>query len=251
MNSNYKIEIRNLNFKYDENSQILKDINIKIKENQFITVVGPNGGGKTTLLKLIAGILKYDSGEIIIDGKPNHRYSSIGYVPQQSKFDSKFPITVYEVVLSGRIKPFGYYSKKDKEIADKSIEDVGLKDYKNKSFSDLSGGQRQRVLIARALATEAKILLLDEPTSNIDTEVGKNLRILLKKLNKTMTIILVTHDIGFVMDSTDRVFCINRTAIEHPVDADFSKIISAAYNEECVMVRHDIKTNDYNGGKDE
>lgn len=248
MNDNYKIEIKNLNFGYKGNSEILENVNIRIKENQLITVVGPNGGGKTTLLKLIAGLLKPDSGQIIIDGKPNYKYSSIGYVPQQNRFDNKFPITVYEVVLSGTIKPFGHYTKQDRASADKSIEEVGLQEYKDKPFNDLSSGQQQRVLIARALATNAKILLLDEPTSNIDAEIGKNLNALLKKLRKTMTIILVTHDTGFVTDITDRVFCINKTVVEHPLDADFSKIISAAYSKESVMVRHDIHTDGDDGG---
>ena len=251
MNDNYKIEIKNLNFGYKKNFKILENVNIRIKENQLITVVGPNGGGKTTLLKLIAGLLKHDSGQIIIDGKPHYKYSSIGYIPQQSQFDNKFPITVYEVILSGTIKPFGHYTKQDRATADKSMEEVGLQEYKDRPFSDLSGGQKQRVLIARALATNAKILLLDEPTSNIDAEIGRNLNVLLEKLSKTMTIILVTHDTGFVMNITDRVFCINKTVVEHPLDADFSKIISAAYSKESAMVRHDIQTDGHDGGRHE
>jgi zinc transport system ATP-binding protein len=241
MEENYKIEIKNLNFGYKGHPSVLENVNVKIKENQIITVVGPNGGGKTTLLKLITGLLRPDSGEILIDGKPCSKYTSIGYVPQHSHFDGKFPITVYEVVLSGRIRPFGYYNKKDKLVADKCIEEVGLNEFKDKAFSALSGGQKQRVLIARALATEAKILLLDEPTSNIDSEIGRNLNSLLKRLGSRMTIILVTHDTGFVTNITDRVLCINRKVVEHPVDSNFSDIVSSAYSSQSVLVRHDIE----------
>lgn len=243
MKEKYKIEIKNLDFAYKGQNKVLENVNVKIKENQIITVVGPNGGGKTTLLKLITGLLKADTGEILIDGKPHYGYSSIGYVPQHSHFDSKFPITVYEVVLSGRIRPFGYYRKEDKATAKRAIEEVGLKDFADKAFHALSGGQKQRVLIARALATKAKILLLDEPTSNIDSEIGKNLNSLLKKLSSKMTIILVTHDTGFVTSITDRVLCINRRVVEHPVDSNFSDIVASAYSNQSVLVRHDIEIN--------
>ncbi|HPO49118.1 MAG TPA: metal ABC transporter ATP-binding protein, partial [Spirochaetota bacterium] len=152
---NDQIVIKNLSFAY-KNIPVLQNINLSIKKSQIITIVGPNGGGKTTLLRLIAGLLTPDRGDILINGKPARRARGvIGYVPQKSQFDSKYPITVFEAALSGLVKPFGFYSKEDKLKAEKMIEYVGLESVKNKSFSALSGGQSQRMLIARALISDA------------------------------------------------------------------------------------------------
>jgi zinc transport system ATP-binding protein len=239
-----------MNFRYENSKEVLKNINMNIKARELVTIVGPNGGGKTTLLKIIAGLIKLESGEILINGEKRKKNSEIAYVQQHMNFDNKFPITVYEVVLSGRIKSFGSYSKKDKLKAEQVIEEIGLTEYINRSFNDLSGGQKQRVLIARALAAEAKILLFDEPTSSIDFEMEKNLNSLLKKLSEKLTIILVTHDTGFVANITDRVFCLNKTIVEHPIDVNFDNMISSAYSSHSALVRHDIRIGE-DGDKNE
>lgn len=234
-----KIIINDLSFSYGNNI-ILKDINLTIGENQVITIIGPNGGGKTTLLRLIAGLLIPDKGKILINGNPpKFHHGHIGYVPQHSHFDNKYPITVFEVVLSGLVKPFGFYSRTDKFKTEKIIEFVELESVKNKSFNSLSGGQSQRMLIARALVSDADILLLDEPTSNIDSSNEKSLGIFLKNISKKMTILIVTHDTGFVSTITDRVFCINKKIVEHPIDSNFSEIISSSYSMPTKIVRHD------------
>ncbi len=234
-----KIIIDDLSFSYGKNT-VLEHINLNIEEHQIITIIGPNGGGKTTLLRLIAGLLIPDKGKILINGyPPQYNFGHIGYVPQHSHFDNKYPITVFEVVLSGLIKPIGFYSKADKHKTEKMIELVGLESVKNNSFNSLSGGQSQRMLIARALISDADILLLDEPTSNIDSSNEKNLETFLKNISNKMTILIVTHDTGFVSSITDRVFCVNKKIVEHPIDSNFSEIISSSYSTSTKIVRHD------------
>lgn len=247
-----KIVIENLGFSY--NSQpILEDISVTIREKEIVTIIGPNGGGKTTLLRLILGLLKPREGFILIDGqRPNLMQKKMGYVPQYVNFDKGFPITVFEIVLSGRIKKFGFYSGTDKKRAEAALEKVGLTSIKHEPFSILSGGQIQRMLIARALVTDADLLLLDEPTSNIDPAAGDSLNTLLKRLNEKMTIVLVTHDTGFVANITDRVLCINKKLVEHPIDSKFSKIVASAYSGQSALVRHQtLLSHEHGDSKDE
>lgn len=237
---NTKIAIKNLNFSYD-NYPVLQDVNVSIRKGEVVTIVGPNGGGKTTLLRLILGLLKPESGTVLIDGYPSKDNKNIGYVPQYMYFDRKFPISVFDVVLSARLRAFGFYSKMDKIVAAESLEKVGLLSIKNKMFSNLSGGQTQRVLIARALATNTDLLLLDEPTSNIDYRTNRDINFLIEQLKKQgMTVLLVTHDTGFVNNITDRVLCVNRKLVEHPFDDNLNSIVSASYSRENKIVRHDI-----------
>ncbi|MDA3901508.1 MAG: ABC transporter ATP-binding protein [Spirochaetes bacterium] len=234
-----QIVINDLAFSYG-NQTVLENVSLRIKENEIVTIIGPNGGGKTTLLRLIAGLLNPDKGIILVKGKPpKHNHGVIGYVPQHSHFDNKYPITVFEVILSGLIKPFGFYSKEDKITTEKMVEYVGLESVKNRPFDSLSGGQSQRMLIARALVSDAHILLLDEPTSNIDSSSENSLRNFLKDISKKLTVLIVTHDTGFVSGITDRVFCVNRQLVEHPIDSSFSQIVSSSYGLPTKMVRHD------------
>ncbi len=233
------ISISNLYFSYNT-CPVLVDVNLDIYKKEIVSIVGPNGGGKTTLLRLILGLLKPKSGTILVNGKqPEESSKKIGYVPQRAHHDNMFPITVFESVLSGRVKPFGFYSKSDRIKAEEALAEVGLIDFIKEPFRNLSGGQMQRALIARALVTEAEILMLDEPTSNIDPSAGESLNSLLKKLNEKMTIILVTHDTGFVANITDRVLCINKTLVEHPVDGNYCGTIASVYDDRPLLVRHE------------
>ncbi len=234
-----KIILDKVSFSYNTH-KVLEDVSMTVDEHQIATILGPNGGGKTTLLKVILGTVKPQSGRVLIDGQPPQTLQKkIGYVSQHPDFDPKFPITVFEVVLSGRVKRFGFYSKEDRETAAGALEEAGLSGFRDQPFNELSGGQKQRMLIARALASEMQILLLDEPTSNIDFSAEKRLHELLSQLSSRLTIILVTHDTGFVNNITDRVFCVNRTLVEHPIDEDFSEIVAAAYGTQAKIVRHD------------
>jgi zinc transport system ATP-binding protein len=240
-----KIELKDVSFSY-EAQPVLSDVSFTIQKGEVVTIIGPNGGGKTTLLRLILGLIAPQKGIVLINGiLPRKAQNLIGYVPQYLSFDTRFPITVLEVVLLGTLsKSVGFYSKKDKKEALKALEQSGLSHLKDESFFHLSGGQRQRVLIARALAGEPDILLLDEPTANVDTLYGDNLNILLQSLNKHMTILLATHDLGFVSNITKRVLCVNREVFEHPVEELANGLIASSYGHQSRVVRHDLNLNE-------
>ncbi len=211
------IEFFNVNFKY-ETFFTLRDVSFSVNENDFIGIIGPNGGGKSTLLKLLLGILKPLNGEIkILNKEPKNTAYLLGYVPQNTNLNKDFPISVLDVVLMGRIKKnsFGRYSKNDLEIAYNSLKKVRMYEFKDALISNISGGQRQRVFIARALAIEPKILLLDEPTANIDTKGQGEVFEILKELNKAITIILVTHDINNVIEYAKSIIYVDKTIYIH------------------------------------
>ncbi len=235
------IMIENLSFRYDSRD-ILSNVALTIYPFDSICIVGPNGGGKTTLVKLMTGLLKPDRGTISIFGqKPEDAKKRIGYVPQYAVYDKQFPISVKEVVCMGRLgnSMFGRYSKKDWDLTMQALEEVDLRDAANTSFSALSGGQRQRVLIARTLASGGDILILDEPTSNIDQESEKNLFELLEELNKRMTILMVTHDVGFASKFFNRIACVNRQVVIHPTSELTGELIREMYGGDLQMIRHD------------
>ena len=219
MKSSEKNEIRveNVSFKY-KSEKVIENAHFHIEKGSFTCFVGPNGGGKSTLAKLILGLLKPTEGFITIFGEtPVKARGSVGYVPQYSNFDLDFPINVMDVVLMGRLtKGRLFYNKTDKEAAYKALKSVDLSGFETRHFSELSGGQRQRVLIARAIISNPKVLILDEPTSNIDTKTENRLYELLFKLNETKTIILISHDLTFVSDNVKRVICVNKEVKIHP-----------------------------------
>ena len=164
-------------------------------------IVGPNGGGKTTLVKLILGLLRPQRGEVRVFGQPPHRARlRVGYMPQHVQHDPQFPVTVMDIVLMGRLGQgvLGWPGRADRRAAIDALAQVGMEEFRRRPFADLSGGQRQRVLIARALCCKPDLLLLDEPTSNVDSLVEARLLDLLRDLNRQMTIVMVSHDLGFV-----------------------------------------------------
>lgn len=208
------IAVENLFFSYRTTS-VLSRVSFRIEEGEFIGIIGPNGGGKTTLLKLLTGFLKPDSGTISVFGKTPVLRSgdSIGlaYVPQAMRFDKDFPISVEEVVLSGllsRLPWYGKFQASDRAEAKQALEEVGLADFAQSAFGTLSGGQAQRVLVARALVSRPKILLLDEPTAGVDTQAEADIYAILKKLKGKITILMVTHDLNAAVDHVERILCV-------------------------------------------
>lgn len=212
------LEIKDLNFSY-EKEVILKDISLGMKEGDFLAIIGPNGGGKSTLLKLILGILTPMSGDItLFNDSFRANLSRIGYVPQNTNINIDFPIKVIDVVLMGytesKKKLFGY-SKAEIQKAMEVLEEVGISSLAQNKIGSLSGGQRQRVMIARAICNNPKLLILDEPTASIDSMGQKQIYELLKKLNTTISIIVVSHDISVILSYASSVAYINRSLVYH------------------------------------
>ena len=207
------INIKNLSFGYNE-ERVLENIDLQIEKDDFMAIIGPNGGGKSTLLKLILGILKPQSGSIdFIDNS-----ITIGYVPQNININTDFPVTAIEVVLmghNGTKRPIFGYGKSETMCAIQALREVGMEEYAKYRIGSLSGGQRQRVMIARALCSHPSVVILDEPTSSIDANGQKQIYDLLKELNKTMTIIVVSHDISITMEYANKVAYINKTLSFH------------------------------------
>ena len=208
------VEIKNLYFKY-QNEWVLENINLEVEDGEFVAIVGPNGGGKTTLLRLMLGFLKPTEGEIRIYGKPPKEASSfMGYVPQYTSFSLDIPITVFDIVLQGRLERGKFfYSKKDKKKALEIMEKLKIKDFKDRKIKDLSGGQRQKVLIARALVSEPKIVLMDEPTSAIDPKGQKEILDLIESMQ--ITRVVVSHDIKILLRNVDKIVYIHKKAVIH------------------------------------
>lgn len=208
------ISVKHLSFAYGQH-EVLKDINLEIYRGDYLAIIGPNGGGKTTFTKLLLGLLTPTKGEIKIFGKRViEARQKIGYLPQYINFNMDMPINVSDIVLQGRLTPDKlFYSKKDKEIALQQMQKMQIEHLKHRKIKELSGGQRQRVLLARALAKEPEILILDEPTASIDPEGQKDIYALLKAL--PLTRIIVSHDIQVLFEGVNRVAHINKTLYLH------------------------------------
>jgi len=238
------IEADKINFFYNKNSSVLTDVSFLVFENDFVGLIGPNGGGKSTLLKIILGLLDPGSGIIEVFGKKGKdvRYK-IGYVPQYSKIDLDYPISALEVVMSGFLgnKKLGNkFSKAEKDKAAQILQDLKLFSLKDMPIGELSGGQRQRIMIARALVREPKLLLLDEPTNNVDAESGRDFYEFLHELNDQMAIIVVSHDVDIISRYVKRIFCLNNKMVcNDAVDItqweNSDKIKKIHHHAECVV----------------
>jgi len=219
------LEIENLTFNYDS-VNVLENINLSLNEKDFLAIIGPNGGGKSTLLKLILGILQIKNGKITINGQsPSQQLFHIGYVPQNTNINTSFPIKVIEIVLMGHInekKPLFGYGKDEITCAMGALAQVGMQEFANAKIGSLSGGQRQRVMIARALCNNPSLLLLDEPTASIDVDGQKQIYELLKELNRYMTIVVVSHDISVTLNYANKVAYINKFLTLHNNISRFS-----------------------------
>lgn len=191
---------------------VLTDVTFDVAAGDFVGIIGPNGGGKTTLLKLLMGFLTPDSGSIRLFGKgPEETRDRVGYVPQNLRYDREFPISVTEVVLSGLLSHlpwYGRFSGKDKVAAMEALDKVGMLPFKDRHIGALSGGQMQRVLIARALVSQPQLLLLDEPTANVDPQAQTDILAILKALSGDVTILMVTHDLRESINVVERIIIV-------------------------------------------
>jgi len=233
------ISIKNVWVYYD-GAPILEDVTLKIKQNDFLGIIGPNGGGKTTLLKVILGLIKPDQGEVEVFGKaPEEGRSLIGYLPQHTHFDPNFPISVFDVVLMGRYRrTFRGYTQEEHEITLDVLETVGMSEFKDRQIGKLSGGEIQRVFVARALVREPKLLLLDEPTASIDPEMQKLFYELLADLKNQMAIVLVTHDTSVVSTYIDEIACLNRRLFYHGKTEGGLSMLEDIYRCPVEMIAH-------------
>lgn len=235
------IELQDVDFFYNHIC-VLQGVNLRINHLDSVCMVGPNGGGKTTLVKVMLGLLAPEKGQVRLFGRsPRESALRAGYVPQYVHFDPQFPVTVMDVVLMGRLgfRLDGRYRKEDRQRALAALDQMQLASLADRHFSQLSGGQRQRVLIARALASTEELLVLDEPTAYIDAAAEANLFEMLCALNKTMTILVVTHDLGFVSQFFKSVICVNRQVVVHPTSEISGAMIRDIYGGDIRMIRHD------------
>ena len=237
------IEIKGVWAGYDGNT-ILEDINLTVNQSDFIGLIGPNGGGKTTLLKTIIGLIKPYKGEIRVMGKSvEEGRCHIGYVPQYVDFDRQFPIRVWEVAQMGLLgcrRPLQPITKADRETIQYVLEQVEMADLRQRAIGDLSVGQRQRVYIARALATNPQILLLDEPTASIDPQVAGAIYDLLGRLNKTVSILMISHDMNAVSSYVKTIGCLNRQLHYHGDKEVTEDMLEAIYGCPVDLIAHGL-----------
>lgn len=235
------IDLAGVNYAYG-NLPVLSDLSLRIAAGEFVGLVGPNAGGKSTLLKLILGLLTPQSGRIRVLGKtPREARRRLGYVPQYPTFPRDFPIAVEQVVLMGRLglgPQLGWYRAADRSAARQALREVEALDLATRRIGTLSGGQLQRVLLARALVSAPEILILDEPTANIDERMEGDIFELLAAFKARMTILVVSHDIAFISGYVQRVLCLNRTLIAHQTEAIDGDLIHRLYHSDVRAVAH-------------
>ena len=242
MSKQIVVRLKDVSFSYID-TPVLLDVSLEIYSGELAYIVGPNGSGKTTLLKLILGLQKPDRGTIeIFSASPEKSSARIGYTPQYIHFDPQFPITVLDIVLMGRLKDrkLGFYSKKDRAMAVEALEKLDIAELAGDRFSQLSGGQRQRVLIARSLVNKPDLLLLDEPTANVDIHTEDKLITIIKELSKDHTVLLVSHDFNFVSDAASKVVCVNRDVHVHPTSDVTGEALKSIYEKNMKLIRHDL-----------
>lgn len=236
------IEFDNVCFTY-ETEEVLHHVNLRIADRNLVAVVGPNGGGKSTLLRLILGFLHPRRGSVRVFGvEPARVRHRIGYVPQHLQFDPAFPVTVQDVVLMGRIgrRTLGAFRRNDRKAAMTALERVSMAPFARRSFANLSGGERQRVLIAQALVSDPDLLLMDEPTASVDSMVEHKIYDLIKELNETMTIVVVSHNLSVVTRHATHVACVNRTVSIMPLkDLEAAKL-AAVHAGDMTVLQHEM-----------
>ncbi len=232
------IKIENLTLGYDK-APVLENVNLKVFEQDFIGVIGPNGGGKTTFIKAILGLIKPMHGEILFRSDINKKRKPIGYLPQVKHFDRSFPITVSDVVRSGLImensRKINAGNVRDK--VEKLLQEMGIHDIRNKAIGELSGGQMQRVFLCRALISNPKVLILDEPDTFVDNRFEGELYEKLRQLNEKVAIVLVSHDVGTISSYVKTIACVNRELHYHP-DNKITQEQLNSYNCPIKLITH-------------
>lgn len=237
------LHIEELSVNYGQTPAI-KGVCLDVYDGEYLGIIGPNGGGKTTFLKAVLGLVPIASGTVQIYGDSTGSGTAIGYVPQFAELNRGFPITLFEVVLTGRLKkglsPFHRFSEKDKEIVSALLEKVGIANLAKRSISELSGGEFQKMLIARALAAEPRLLLLDEPTASVDAVSREQIYGLLSELNKDMTIVLVTHDLLAVSSQIHSLACLNEELIYHGEPELNENTVNRLYGCPVDLIAHGV-----------
>jgi zinc transport system ATP-binding protein len=241
--NNVIIEVRDVTFSYG-GKPVLEHVTSEVGQREFVAVIGPNGGGKTTLIRLMMGLLQPRSGTIRMFGRPPiESRGRFGYTPQHTRFDDDFPVTVLDVVLMGRLGQgisLGPFRSRDREAAEAALDEVSCRHLRDRPLATLSGGERQRVLIARALTSQPEIIFLDEPSANLDPSIQDEFYDLLHRLNERMAVIIVSHDIGFVSRHVEKVMCVNRTVYLHPTSELKGEVLERLYRDMGVrIVDHD------------
>lgn len=237
------IEVEGLSFGYERSEPLLEGATFTVDQGDFTSIIGPNGGGKTTLVKLLLGLLKPRTGTIKVLGtSPEKARPRIGVMPQNPSNDPLFPVRAIDVVMMGCLRPgrsLRARARRHHDHAVQALEKVGLSGIERRAFSALSGGQKQRVLLARAIAPEPELLMLDEPEAGLDRKVEQDFFDLLEQINKDTTVVLVSHDLGFVSSFVRTVICVHRTVDVHPTTNLDGAMIRDLYGGDVRMVRHD------------
>ena len=234
------IAARHVTFGYGPET-VVEDVSLEIRPRDFLAIIGPNGGGKTTLVKILLGLLRPWSGEVV--WTPPVRPGRMGYVPQFSTFDKDFPLRVSDVVLMGRLgrgsllRP---YTRKDREEVERVLERLGLTPLASEHVREISGGQLQRVLIARAVVAEPEILFLDEPTASIDADSRQTLTGLLEELNRRIPVVVITHDVTGLAPLVRRIACVNRRLVCHEGAELDARTLEEAYGGPVELVTHGV-----------
>jgi len=235
------VEFKNVSFSYGP-VPVLEHISLGLERAEFFGLIGPNAGGKSTLLKLMLGLLQPDSGQIRLFGEePRNARKRVGYVPQHPTFSRGFPISVLEVVLLGLLgmnADLGGFRARDRRKAMDALGAAEIADLAGRSINTLSGGQLQRVLIARALVCDPELLILDEPTANVDLRAEEDIFALLREYSAHMTIVIVSHDVAFISGYVGRVGCLNRTLVCHETAEISGKTIEELYGAPVRMIHH-------------
>jgi zinc transport system ATP-binding protein len=237
------VQVREVSFSYN-NHPVLKDVSFDIERGDFLAVIGPNGGGKTTLIKLVLGLLRPDQGVIRVLGEaPGRASHHLGYVPQSSHTNPGFPISVLDVALMGRLgissRRWGHTSK-DLEAVQEALRQVGMWDHRNRRIDELSGGERQRVFIARALSSKPEILFLDEPTTGVDAKGQSDIFRFLHELNRNATIVVVSHDVNVLSSYVKSVACVNQTVFFHHESEITPEMMRTIYHCPVELIAHGI-----------
>ena len=233
------VKLDNISYGYDS-GKVIENVNFEINKEDFIGMIGPNGGGKSTIIKLIMGLIEPWSGSIIFGKDESGKIIRTGYLPQYHEFDHRFPISIKEVILSGLLKKgkaFTRFSKEERLRAIEVAKQLGINDILHKSIGDLSGGQMQRAFLGRAIISNPDLLILDEPVTYVDSKFEVELYTLLEELNKNTAILLVSHDLGQITSTVKTIACVNGHLHYHPSNLITEKIL-ASYNCPVELITH-------------